>query len=127
MFFSSARLHILKVVCSQLRTEGAFDLQVYALRSTTLCPTHSPTCSPHAAALTQAIAHLTPGFVGADLEAISKEASTIAVKRIIHRGSLSGTQVGRDTHAAVASSHSLSSAGIDGAQQSVKPRCHRSI
>ena len=33
----SARLHILKVVCARLRTEGAFDLQASPSR----CPPHS--------------------------------------------------------------------------------------
>ncbi len=91
MFFSAARLHILKVVCSQLRTEGSFDLQVQSLDYTYFAP---PAAFPHPPPAAQAIAHLTPGFVGADLEAISKEASTIAVKRIINRSSLSGSQVG---------------------------------
>jgi SpoVK/Ycf46/Vps4 family AAA+-type ATPase len=97
MICPPARLHILKVVCARLRTEGSFDLQASA-RSRCLryivgfgistaafhddCP-----CS------LQTIAHLTPGFVGADLEAISKEASTIAVKRIISRNDLAGSQV----------------------------------
>ncbi len=91
LFLFSARLHILKVVCSQLRTEGSFDLQVQALHYTHSPP---PAAFPHPPPAAQAIAHLTPGFVGADLEAISKEASTIAVKRIINRNSLSGSQVG---------------------------------
>ena len=97
-----ARLHILKVVCARLRTEGAFDLQASLSR----CPPHSRQKHRHPSVsfsncvsvsfsncvCEQEIAHLTPGFVGADLEAISKEASTIAVKRIINRSDLAGSQ-----------------------------------
>ncbi|CAI5502140.1 unnamed protein product, partial [Closterium sp. Naga37s-1] len=52
----SARARILEVLSRKLRLEGSFDFRVIARR--------------------------TPGFVGADLAALAKEAAAIAVKRI---------------------------------------------
>lgn len=51
-----ARARILKVICSKLRLSGDFDFDL--------------------------IASNTPGYVGADLQAIAKEAASIAVNRI---------------------------------------------
>jgi SpoVK/Ycf46/Vps4 family AAA+-type ATPase len=108
-------------------------------RSPHAAPAPAPASAPAPApAPAQAIAHLTPGFVGADLEAISKEASTIAVKRIIHRSSLSGSQVSSAAHHATRMQHplpripshhsySLSVAGIYSAEPSIQPCCSSSV
>jgi len=52
----NARVRILSVLSRKLRVEGSFDLKRIARR--------------------------TPGFVGADLAALSKEAAALAVKRV---------------------------------------------
>lgn len=97
IIFPPARLHILKVVCARLRTEGSFDLQASACSRCLRCRVgfgiNTAAFRDGCPCSLQTIAHLTPGFVGADLEAISKEASTIAVKRIINRNDLAGSQV----------------------------------
>lgn len=53
-----ARARILRVLCKKLRLDGDFDFETLGRR--------------------------TPGFVGADLVALTKEAATIAVNRIFH-------------------------------------------
>lgn len=53
----NARARILSVLSRKLRLEGSFDFKRIARR--------------------------TPGFVGADLAALSKEAAALAVKRIL--------------------------------------------
>ncbi|GMH42226.1 hypothetical protein BSKO_10145 [Bryopsis sp. KO-2023] len=52
----AARMRILSVMCKKLRLEGNFDFG--------------------------AVARKTPGFVGADLEALAKEAAAVAITRI---------------------------------------------
>jgi ribosome biogenesis ATPase len=62
-----ARVRIMKVIAGKLRLEGAFDFKT--------------------------IAKKTPGFVGADLQALTTEAAAVAVKRIftgLNLGDLAG-------------------------------------
>jgi ribosome biogenesis ATPase len=54
----AARVRILQVLSTALKLSGDFDFQ--------------------------SIAHMTPGFVGADLKALTKEAAVLAINRIFH-------------------------------------------
>ena len=110
----SARARILEVLCRKLRLDGDFDYKSIAKR--------------------------TPGFVGADLAALAKEAAALAVRRIFDRleqeakgsttevaadGGRSGIGLGRGLTPAELQSLSITMSDFEAALGKVQPSVRR--